>query len=194
MNSLGAILLAAGGSSRLGRCKQLLDIDGEPLVRRQAQLLLEQDYACVVVITGAEQHAVRDALDGLPSIRLVHNSDWKRGMGLSLAFGIRSMPERVRGALLLLCDQWKISADDLSALSAAWLKKPGSVATAQWQGDKGKPVAGPPVVFPRELFPSLLKLQGDRGAHSIVKRFKGGVEHVEVPNAAFDIDEESDLP
>jgi molybdenum cofactor cytidylyltransferase len=193
VNSLGAILLAAGGSSRLGRSKQLLDIGGEPLVRRQAQLLIEQDCACVVVITGADQHAVRDALDGL-SVRLVHNSDWKRGMGLSLAFGIRSMPERVRGALLLLVDQWKISPADLSALSAAWSKKPGSVATAQWQGDEGKQVTGPPVVFPRELFPFLLKLQGDRGAHSIVKRFKGGVERVEMPNAAFDIDEVSDLP
>lgn len=194
MNSLGAILLAAGGSSRLGRSKQLLEIDGEPLVRRQARLMMEQDYGHVVVITGAEQQAVRDALDGLPSVRLVHNSDWKRGMGLSLAYGIRSMPERARGALLLLCDQWKISAADLAALSAAWLRKPGSVATAQWQGDEGKQVTGPPVVFPRELFPFLLKLQGDRGAHSIVKRFKGGVERIEIPNASFDIDEVSDLP
>ena len=57
--SLGALLLAAGGSKRLGQPKQLLIIEGEPLVRRQARLLLELGPACAVVVTGAVEAEVR---------------------------------------------------------------------------------------------------------------------------------------
>ena len=131
MNSLGTILLAAGSSSRLGQSKQLLDMDGEPLVRRQARLLLSLKPACLVVVTGAEQHAVEQALEGLP-VRAVHNPRWADGMGHSLACGIAAMPERVRGALLLLCDQWKITSADLSALSGGWQQEPLSVVMAKW--------------------------------------------------------------
>lgn len=197
MNQLGAILLAAGSSSRLGQSKQLLQIDGEILVRAQALKLLALDPACVVVVTGAEQTAVKQALHGLP-LQLVHNTDWQQGMGSSLACGIAAMPERVRGALLLLCDQWKIEAADLLALTKAWQQSPGTAVTAQWRdfssGESAGLISGPPVVFPRSLFSSLARLRGDRGAAQILKRHKPGVQNIELPHAAFDIDQVSDLP
>ncbi len=147
----------------------------------------------MVVITGAEQQLVRDALGGL-AVHLVHNSDWQRGMGLSLAFGIRSMPERVRGALLLLCDQWKITSDDLAALTGEWQRNPAASVTAQWTEETGAPASGPPAVFPRALFSRLIKLQGDRGAQQLIRRYKGGVQQVNLPHAAFDIDQPGDWP
>jgi molybdenum cofactor cytidylyltransferase len=197
MNQLGAILLAAGSSSRLGQSKQLLQIDGQALVRSQAGKLLALNPACVVVVTGAGQQAVEQALLGLP-LQLVHNSDWQQGMGSSLACGIAAMPERVRGALLLLCDQWKIEAVDLLALTQAWKQSPGIAVTAQWRessdGELAPLISGPPVVFPRSLFSSLARLRGDRGAAQILKRHKPGVQSIELPNAAFDIDQPADLP
>jgi molybdenum cofactor cytidylyltransferase len=193
MNTLGALLLAAGNSSRLGQSKQLLEIAGEPLVRRQARVLLELNPVSVIVVSGAEQAAIEQALDGLP-VRLVHNKEWQQGMGSSLACGIRAMPERVRGALLLLCDQWKITGNDLLALTQAWQGNPVAAVTAQWLDEPGQPTSGPPVVFPRALFSYLVKLQGDQGAQQILKRYKGGVQRVVMPHAAFDIDQASDLP
>lgn len=193
MNQLGVILLAAGGSSRLGQSKQLLQFDGVPLVRRQAELLLSLEPACVVVVSGAEQLAVEQALIGLP-VQRVHNPNWPQGMGTSLACGIQAMPERVRGALLLLCDQWRVTAEDLHGLVAAWQPEPTKAVSAEWGNDSGHGVAGAPAIFPRALFARLLKLQGDRGAQQLLKNFPGGTQHFNMPNAAFDIDVESDLP
>lgn len=193
MNNFAAILLAAGSSSRLGQSKQLLQIDGVPLVRRQAELLLSLEPACVVVVSGAEQLAVEQAIHGLP-VHRVHNPNWQQGMGTSLACGIRVMPERVRGALLLLCDQWRINKEDLQGLVAAWQPEPAKAICAEWTDDQGHKVAGAPAIFPRALFARLLKLQGDHGAHQLLKNFPGGTQHHSLPNAAFDIDQESDLP
>lgn len=197
MKSLGAILLAAGSSSRLGQSKQLLQLNGQPLVRLQASKLLALNPACVIVVTGAERVAVEHALKGL-ALQCVYNPDWQQGMGSSLAFGIAAMPERVRGALLLLCDQWKITNEDLLALHHAWERSPATAVIAQWHEESPEKAtqttSGPPVVFPRALFSSLTKLRGDRGAQQILKRYKAGVQRLDVPNARFDIDQASDLP
>jgi molybdenum cofactor cytidylyltransferase len=209
VNSLGALLLAAGKSSRLGQSKQLLQINGESLVRRQARLLLALNPVCVIVVTGAEQSAVEQALDGLP-VQRVHNQNWRQGMGSSIACGIAAMPERVRGALLMLCDQWKITGEDLLALTREWQRQPGTVAIAQWRdasneesgeepgqtsGQSSSHLAsGPPVVFPRVLFAKLVKLQGEQGARQVIRHFKGEVQRVMLPDAAFDIDQPGDWP
>ncbi len=205
MNTLGALLLAAGSSSRLGQSKQLLQIDGEPLVRRQARMLLAQNPVCVIVVTGAEQSAVEQALEGLP-VQWVHNQNWQQGMGSSIACGIAAMPEQVRGALLMLCDQWKITGEDLLVLTQEWQRQPGAVAVAQWRDASvaeqeklpetptGMLTSGPPVVFPRALFAKLVKLQGEQGARQVIRHFKGGVRRAMLPNAAFDIDLPGDLP
>lgn len=184
--SFGAILLAAGGSSRLGRPKQLEVIDGQALVVRQAQLLLALNPVCVVVVTGAGGPEVRRALAGLP-LEFVHHADWSQGMGRSIARGIQAMPERVRGALLLLCDQWRIEPADLEKLLAAWRLAPQQAIVSMWDG-----VSGPPVMFPRALFQRLSRLQGDRGARQLLRRYAGGLERVAMANAAFDLDQPGD--
>jgi CTP:molybdopterin cytidylyltransferase MocA len=203
LNQLGAVLLAAGGSHRLGQSKQLLEIEGQALVRRQAELLLQQGFATVVVVTGADQKNVQEALRGL-AVQRVHNDRWQDGMGRSLALGIAAMPERVRGALLLLCDQWKITTKDLQALVHAWQLLPARAITAQWaEEDSQAPsnsdaqvvmTSGPPVIFPRVLFSRLVKLRGDSGAQHLLRNHKAGVARVLLPHAAFDIDLPSDLP
>ena len=186
--ALGAILLAAGSSSRLGQPKQLIERNGEPLVRRQARLLLALEPACVVVVTGCAAAEVTEALADLP-VTCVHNADWQNGMGTSLACGIRVMPERVRGALLLLADLWRIDADDLQAMVERWAGQPQQAVTACW-GE----ASGPPVIFPRQMFARLARLRGDSGARHSLKHFKGGLIRLEMPHAAFDLDTPGDLP
>lgn len=185
---LGAILLAAGSSSRLGRPKQLIEIAGDPLVVRQAKRLLESEPACVVVVTGAEQELVADRLSDLP-VTLVHNPDWARGMGSSLACGIRAMPERVRAALVLLCDQWRVTSADLGRLTDAWADDPSSAVIADYGGD-----TGPPAILPRSLFERLSRLHGDTGAKRVLRRWNGTVQRLAVPAAVTDVDVPEDVP
>lgn len=185
--SLGAILLAAGGSSRLGQPKQLIKIDGEPLVLRQAKVLLRLGAARVVVVTGSDEEAVKSALGDLP-VHFVHNPDWQHGMGRSLACGIGAMPERARAAMVLLCDQWKVTQADLAELANAWLQDPQNAVVA----DYGE-ATGPPAILPRSMWEKLSRLKGDSGAQKVLKRWKGGVVKQDLPNAALDIDIPEDL-
>ena len=186
--SLGAILLAAGGSSRLGQPKQLVAVNGKPLVARQAGLLLDLQPACIVVVTGAVEQQVVQALHGMP-LEFTHNEDWPLGMGQSIACGIKAMPERVRGALLLLCDQWRLQTEDLRFLVEAWAENPRAAVAAKWsQG------SGPPVIFPRSMFARLSGLSGDKGARQVLRREAGQVRFVPMERAAYDLDVPADLP
>lgn len=187
-SGLGAILLAAGGSTRLGTSKQLLDIEGQPLVVRQSGLLVNAGFGHVVVVTGADRQQVEDLLADQP-VTCVHNADWEEGMGRSLACGVKAMPERIRAALVLLCDQWKIGAAELSMLTGAWQGNPQAAIVSEFED-----AAGPPAILPRAMFERLTRLQGDAGARKLLKRWKGEVVSVPVPEAAVDLDLPSDLP
>lgn len=185
---LGAILLAAGSSKRLGQPKQFIEIESEPLIVVQAKTLLSLEPACVIVVTGSDRARVADSLAGLP-VRLVHNPDWSNGMGSSLACGINAMPERVRAALVFLCDQWRVEASDLQRLVDVWTDEPTCAVVADY-GD----AAGPPAILPRSLFDQLSRLRGDTGAKRVLRRWNGTVNELPLPRAAPDIDTEDDLP
>lgn len=185
---LGAVLLAAGASRRLGQSKQLLEIDGEPLVVRQAKLLLEQEFTTVVVVTGAERERVEALLATLP-VKCVFNPDWEQGMGRSLASGIQAMPERVRASLVLLCDQWKLRPDDLTQIVNHWAGNPQAAVVSSY-----KETSGPPAILPRALFGRLLKLKGDRGASKALRHWKGEIIELPSERAGVDIDKPEQLP
>ncbi|MEI6051730.1 MAG: NTP transferase domain-containing protein, partial [Opitutaceae bacterium] len=86
----GAIILAAGASSRLGSPKQLLLLDGQPLVTRAAQAALTAGAWPVVVVLGAHAEKIRPALARLPVI-VVENAAWPEGMAASIRTGITTL-------------------------------------------------------------------------------------------------------
>ena len=102
-----AVVLAAGGSSRLGRSKQLVVYGGFPLVVRAARTALETGADPVAVVIGAHASAVAEALSGLPVIAVL-NPEWDRGIGRSIATGVRAIIDHdssVGAVLVLLADQ-----------------------------------------------------------------------------------------
>ena len=119
LQKLTAVLLAAGGSSRMGRPKQLLRIEDEALVTRMARRLIGLKPRSVMVVTGSDWQAVNDQLDGLP-IQIVHNPCWEEGLASSLAAGVKNLPAEIEGVLIMLCDQWRVELADLQELVQAW--------------------------------------------------------------------------
>lgn len=182
---LGGLLLAAGGSARLGQPKQLIQLAGESLLSRTVNLLLAQ-FSDLVVVTGAFAPGVRQQLPS-PGVRIEHNEQWQAGMGGSIAAGMRAVSDDLDGVLIMLCDQWRIDDDDLQALIQSWKKEPETIATASW-GE----ILGPPVIFPGHLFGRLRQLRGPQGAKSLVEQ-QSGICQVEIPNAQFDLDTDEDL-
>lgn len=186
-----AILLAAGPSTRLGQSKQLVRINGESLVRRAVGLLRAQQPECITVVTGCEAESVEREVGDL-SDNIAHNRNWTRGMGASIACGVQNIPEEVDGILLMVCDQWRLEADDISRLISSWRSDISHIYIACWNEGKAF-VSGPPVVFPCNLKQELKFAQENRGARQIVDRNIDIVEFVTMENAACDLDRPADL-
>jgi molybdenum cofactor cytidylyltransferase len=190
-HKLGAVLLAAGGSSRMGRPKQLLRIEGEALVTRMARRLIELEPGGVMVVIGSASQAVNDQLSGLP-VQIVHNPRWEEGMAGSLAAGVKNLPVEVEGVLIMLCDQWQVALADLQELVQAWATDISQITAACWH-DEGQQVIGPPAIFPMALFKELTSLKGDRGARAVMEKYRERTAFVVMENARFDLDEPTDV-
>lgn len=178
-----AIVLAAGGSRRLGRPKQLLELQGEALVRRAARLCLESGFDPVLVVLGSSAAEVEAALAGL-TVRCVANPDWPEGMATSIRAGLKALPAGVGAVLLLPCDQPAVSADLLQRFRRAHAGSPGTTFASAYAGG-----AGIPALFPGSRFAELAGLRGDRGAKALLE----GAELIPFAEGAFDIDTEEDL-
>ena len=95
---VAGILLAAGSATRMGRNKLLLEMGGEPMVRRVARRALEGGLDPLLVVVGHEEPAIRAALSGLPC-RLVPCPEWHRGQSASLAAGVGAVPVEAGAAV-----------------------------------------------------------------------------------------------
>src|SRR5947199_10804400 len=90
MSHVGLLLLAAGGSARMGAAKQLLRCEGQTLLRRAAETALASVCRPVIVVLGARCDALRPELHGLP-VEITENPDWALGMGSSISAGVQAM-------------------------------------------------------------------------------------------------------
>src|SRR5450432_1055992 len=107
MRSIGAIILAAGGSSRFGQAKQFLSFQGESLVRRTVRSAIDAGCTPVAVVVGDARACIETELREMPAV-IVENPEWQRGLGGSIRCGLRylliSRPE-INAVILLACDQ-----------------------------------------------------------------------------------------
>ncbi len=188
---LGIVLLAAGGSARLGQPKQLVPIGGETLVLRTTRRLLCLEPASMIVVTGCASAAVAEELTGLP-LQIVHNPGWHEGMGTSIALGVKHLPNTVSGVLIMLCDQWCVGQEDLKRLFEVWISDISVIVAASWVSNNTS-VHGPPVIFPGILFHELICLTGDEGAKRLIEENRSISTFISMENASPDLDEPGDL-
>jgi CTP:molybdopterin cytidylyltransferase MocA len=129
---VAGVLLAAGGGSRLGRPKALVQLAGQSLADRGVSLLRAGGAAPVVVVTGA-------AAAEPPGAVIVHNPDWRSGMGSSLAAGLTALPAAATAAVIALADQPLVGPEAVRRLIVAHLEG-ASVAVAGYDGQPRNPV------------------------------------------------------
>ncbi len=170
---IAGLLLAAGESRRLGRPKQLLAWNGQPLIEHAARTALEAGLDPVVVVIGYRAGDVRAALRS--PVTIVENPRWAEGMSTSLRAGLRTLPADVDGAVMLLVDQPRVAADHLRALIAAYRASGKPIVVSAVQGRRASPT-----LFDRSLFEPLMRVTGDAGGRSIIDANPALVELVEV--------------
>jgi molybdenum cofactor cytidylyltransferase len=186
--AVAGILLAAGSASRMGRNKLLLDLAGEPMVRRVARRALEAGLDPLLVVVGHEEPRVRAALAGLPC-RFVASPEWQRGLAASLAAGVAAAPGDAGAVVVLLADMPLVEADAVRAAIRRWREGGARLVSCRYGA-----VTAPPTLYDRALWPELLALEGDRGGREVVRRHGDGVAWVECPPSALaDVDRPEDL-
>jgi molybdenum cofactor cytidylyltransferase len=185
----GAVILAAGASTRMGQPKQLLPRAGRPLLVRAVEAALASPAWPVVVVVGAHGDAIRAALAKLP-VLVTENPAWAEGMASSIRAGVTTLGQFSRaldGALIALCDQPAFSADTIAQLVAAQRATGRSIVAAHYAGRHGAPA-----LFLREHFPTLAALTGEEGARTLLNGQPERIASVDLPALALDLDTPAD--
>jgi molybdenum cofactor cytidylyltransferase len=191
---VAAILLAAGASRRLGQPKQLLLLGGETMIKRAIRLANESGATPVIVVLGAHYEQIRAAipLNLLPHTIPILNSAWEQGIASSIHAALGALDARApqaSGALILTCDQPRLSAAHLRALLQAFASQPApAIVASAYAG-----VLGIPAVFPRQVYADLLALRGDKGARALLMQPPCPLVSLPFPGGEIDIDELADL-
>jgi CTP:molybdopterin cytidylyltransferase MocA len=185
----GVVILAAGASVRMGEPKQLLPLDGRPLLVHAVEAALASAAWPVVVVLGANAEKIRPVLARFP-VLIAENPAWSEGMASSLRAGIETLRQFSRSldaALIALCDQPDFSAEVVRQLVEAQKASGRSIVAARYSGRLGAPA-----LFLREHFPALVALTGEEGARTLLQAHPDRVTAVDLPALAIDLDTPAD--
>ncbi|HYM32394.1 MAG TPA: molybdopterin-binding/glycosyltransferase family 2 protein [Candidatus Cybelea sp.] len=180
---IAAVVLAAGQSRRMGRNKLLEVVDGKPMVLSVVDMVLATAARPVVVVTGHQADAVRQALQGR-DVRFVHNPDFAAGLSTSLRAGIAALPQDCDGAFVCLGDMPRISPRHLDKLVAAFNPTEGRAIVVPTFGGK----RGNPVLWAAKFFPEMKSVAGDVGAKHLIGEHADDVREVPVDDGAVLLD------
>jgi molybdenum cofactor cytidylyltransferase len=189
MQKIGAIILAAGNSSRLGKPKQLLQFHGQTLLRRVLDAATTAQCLPVTVVIGAERNQIARELSETREL-LVENKTWERGIGNSIRAGLRATLTaypKTEAIVLLTCDQPLVDAKIIGGVKARYAET-GKPIVASAYSD----TLGVPALFARSYFDELFVLDDGAGAKQVIMNHKNDVAQFPFPEGAIDIDTAED--
>jgi molybdenum cofactor cytidylyltransferase len=190
MKGVGAVVLAAGPSMRMGEPKQLLRFGGETVLGHAASVALAAGCEPVVVVTGANAARLRKALHGL-AVREVKNPQWESGMGSSVRAGVEAAiaaNSQIGAVILMVCDQPFVTREIILGLVRAHREKNRSIVASRYGRSYGVPA-----LFSRNHFAELMKLKGAGGAKRIIQKHRRNVHLLPFPEGKIDIDTREDF-
>lgn len=184
MPRVAAILLAAGQSRRMGAVNKLLaDVDGQPMVRHALAAIEASAAHAVIVVTGHEPEAIREALDGV-DVTFAHNGLYADGLSTSLGAGLLAVPSECEAAVVCLGDMPRISPAVIDRLISAYNPVEGRAICVPTRNGK----RGNPVLFDRQFFAEVLEIGGDVGARHLIGQHEDLVAEVPMDDDAIFLD------
>jgi molybdenum cofactor cytidylyltransferase len=188
-SAIGAIVLAAGASTRMGQPKQLLHFQGRSLLHHTVEVVVASVCKPIIVVLGAYAEKMRQEVNQLP-VMVVENPQWYEGMGASIQVGMTALnatSEEIEGVVLTLCDQPFVSSDVINQLVAAYHSTGQGIIASEYAG-----TLGVPALFSRKFFLDLMNLQPTSGAKQVIKKYSHEVFPVPFAAGAIDIDTPQD--
>ena len=181
---IGALLLAAGQSRRMGGPNKLLaEIDGTPMVARVAQRLLASRARPIIAVLGNRADEIDAALGRLP-VERVRNPDFADGLSTSLKRGIAALPADLDGVLVCLGDMPLVSGRHVDRLIAAFNPLEGRAIIVPTRHAK----RGNPVLWARRFFPEMARIAGDVGARHLIGEHAEMIAEIEMDDDAILVD------
>ncbi len=181
MRSSG-IVLAAGSSSRMGRPKQLLEVDGRPMLEAVVAQANSSRIDEVLVVLGANAEEIRGQVQ-LGRARVLINPHHQTGMASSLRAGLAALDGQVERAMVILGDQPDISARLIDELLDLQHESGLPAAALSFAG-----LLHPPVVLRRELWEEVMSLEGDVGCRAVIRARPELVASLPVPDRKHPVD------
>lgn len=188
---IASIVLAAGQSSRMGqKNKLLMDWNGRSIISRVVETSLSCEVDRVIVVTGHDAVSVQNEIASQP-VDFLYAANYALGLSESLKVGIANVTGSVDGALICLGDMPQVHATTLNVIIQTFKASDGSaICTPYFKGCRGNPI-----LWPQEFFSDFAKLDGDKGALSLLQRYGDQIVQIDVtdPGVCNDIDTPDDL-
>lgn len=174
---IGALILAAGSSRRMGAENKLLAdvVGGKPMVSHVAGALAGANVVSITVVTGHQAEAVKSALGELAA-DYVHNPDYAEGLSTSLRVGVAALADDIDGVVICLGDMPLVSASDIDNLIAAFDPLEGRGICVPVSGRK----RGNPVLWAKSYLAEMAGIGGDVGARHLLEQHADQVYEVPV--------------
>ena len=190
MKNVGIIILAAGASRRMGRPKQLLPINGQPLLLRVVEEALSSPVTHVMVVLGSNHESHGELLETYP-VHLVNNPDWHKGIGTSIRRGVDEMNSKVKNldaVLIMVGDQPAIRFEYLSHMINTYQRSSSLAIASGYAGTYGVPA-----LFDKTLFDELRNLNDEQGAKAILSSRRNEILVLDCPEGELDLDTPEDV-
>jgi molybdenum cofactor cytidylyltransferase len=165
LERVAAVILAAGGSSRLGEPKQLLQWRGKTFIEHVISIAEQAGLEPIIIVAGAHSDRVTQVVSS-QKVQIVINSAWEKGQSTSIRAGLENLSKEIGAVVFLLVDQPQVSPRLVQTLRDAHAGTLAPIIAPQINGQRGNPV-----LFDRVTFPELMNLEGDIGGRALFSRF-----------------------
>lgn len=191
--SIGAIILAAGMSKRMGKAKLLLSLNGKSVIHHTIANITKHSFSSIILITGQSATDIHKLMYRFPEIETIFNPDYAHGMSTSLKCGIGHMDGEVDAVIIFLADQPLVSTIVVQTMIDTYLSENKNgifIVRPKYQG-----VLGHPILIDKSIFHEFYTITGDIGGKHILKKYQDQVKTVHFENRYWgkDIDTPEDF-
>jgi molybdenum cofactor cytidylyltransferase len=186
---IGAVILAAGTSSRMGEAKQLLRLGATTLLDQVTENVRGSRVDEIIVVLGHEAETIKQTI-ATKKLKIVVNESYRQGMGTSLRAGLSALPSTVDAALIVLADQPFVHSATFNQIIDHYQQSNAQIVIPIYRGFRGNPV-----LLDRSVFPEVMALTGDIGCRAIFGNHLEGIAKVPVEDVGIllDLDSKDDV-
>ena len=187
--NLSIIILAAGGSTRLGKPKQLLKYEGKTLIENCIEsVIMLAPKTQINVVLGAYFFEILPFVQNY-EVNILENRNWQNGMSASIKMGVLAGLESNSDAILFLTsDQIFVTKAYLKTLITEFKNNQSKICASIYEQEMGIPM-----IVPKDFFDDLLRLEGDKGGKFLTKKYPSQTRVIAFEKGIVDIDTIEDV-